>query len=82
MAALIQQGVSQQTPAAQNVWRTTGGNSGPRRKRRKKRASSKATGRSNGKRRASSSSRKPARLVKGSAAAKAYMAKIRRKRKK
>lgn len=80
--AVVQQGVNQQTPAAQSVWRTAGGSrgssNGGRRKRKKKATRSKRTAST---RRASSSKKRPARLVKGSLAAKRYMASIRRKRK-
>jgi hypothetical protein len=79
-----QQAIAQQTPAVQAMlapWMNGGrvGSSSPRRKRRAVRVKTKRT-----KRRASSSkrSKKPARLVKGSAAAKRYMASIRRKRRK
>lgn len=57
--------------------------SGARKRRRK--AGTKAAGTRKGKKKAAAprarASKKPARLVKGSAAAKAYMAKIRRKKK-
>lgn len=85
-----QQGWNQQTPAAVQIIRSAYGaaRSLMRRKRSKTRsASSKsATGRKRKRRAASSSkrsgtSRKRSKLVKGSAAAKAYMAKIRAKRK-
>jgi len=72
-------GVSQMTPAATNVLARAGrgsmnGNGGRKRKRngsKKKAAGAKRRRKSGGK----------ARLVKGSKAAKAYMAKIRKKRK-
>lgn len=66
-------GLAQQTPAVQSLYR--GRRSTGSGRRRKKRSAAAAPRRR--KRRASS---KPARLVKGSAAAKRYMAKIRRKR--
>ncbi len=71
-------GFAQATPAAQimqGAGRMTNGRARPT--RRKKRRNGTAKVRTSSKRRRSS---KPARLVKGSAAAKAYMAKIRRKR--
>ena len=78
------QAMSQQTPAVQSMlapWMNGGsvGSSRPRRKRAAVRVKTKTT-----KRRATKSAngRKPARLVKGSAAAKRYMASIRRKRRK
>jgi hypothetical protein len=55
---------------------------GRKRKRRTKRTSSRTSSRTRRKRRASSPRKKRAPLVKGSAAAKRYMAKIRRKRRK
>lgn len=74
-------GFAQQTPATQALFqRASRGtrSSAPRRKRRTKaKAKAKATTR----RRRSTKAKRPARLVKGSRAAKAYMAKIRRKRK-
>lgn len=83
-----QQGWSQQTPAIQSLLRTSIGGTrrvGGSRKRAKKSAS--ASGRSIKKRRKSagkraSGTKRAARLVKGSAAARAYMAKIRKLRKK
>jgi len=74
-------GIGQQTSAAQIITASAPGN-GVRSARRKRKSSRTTAARS---RRASpakrSSKRGRARLVKGSAAAKAYMAKIRRKRK-
>lgn len=83
--AVMQQGFNQQTPAIMQLLRSANGarRAAPAsRKRRKKSASS-------ARKRASSSTRRtkkkraagPARLVKGSAAAKRYMAKIRKMRK-
>lgn len=71
-------GWAQQTLAARVAVSKTNGARGGRKsaKRRKKKAAA-ASGSRKRKRR----NGKPARLVKGSAAAKAYMAKIRRKRK-
>lgn len=79
---IMQQGVGQQTPAAQNVWRSVGGAvrravRGTRRKRKAKRARLGPVRLSK-----SNTRRVKGRLKKGSAAAKAYMASIRRKRKK
>jgi hypothetical protein len=74
-------GIGQMTPAAQSVLQRAGGgmrgrSNGPKRRRTKKKAAA-----SGARKRKRSRSKKPARLVKGSKAAKAYMAKIRRKRK-
>jgi hypothetical protein len=73
--------IGQQTAANRLITAYAPGNGattrGPRRKRRKV---ARATARKTAKRRASKA--RPARLVKGSAAARAYMAKIRRKRRK
>jgi hypothetical protein len=66
-------GFAQQTAAVQSLFRKRGSNGGAR-KRRKKTAAAAP-------RRKKRASGKKARLVKGSAAAKRYMAKIRRKRK-
>lgn len=77
-----QQGWNQQTPAVQTIMR--GGLAVGRalRSARRSRRSKAATSKKRKKRSASSSPRRKAsRLVKGSAAAKAYMAKIRKKRK-
>jgi hypothetical protein len=85
MIQIGQQGWSQQTPAVQTIIR--GGlavGRALRRTRRSKRSKAASPGKKRKKRAGSSSKRassKPARLVKGSAAAKAYMAKIRKKRK-
>lgn len=68
-------GFAQQTPAAQRAMRIGGNGTGRRRKRRAKKVAG-------ARRRKRRSSKKPARLVKGSAAAKRYMASIRRKRRK
>jgi hypothetical protein len=67
---------------AMNPWGTGNGTAAAP-KRRKKRTSSTKTKRTSStrKKRTSSTRKKPARLVKGSAAAKAYMAKIRKRRK-
>lgn len=75
-------GAGQQTMAAQLVGSRPGATNGPRRRKRKSSAK-----RAPARRRMAKASRKanrtkrPARLVKGSAAAKRYMASIRRKRK-
>jgi hypothetical protein len=79
-----QQAMAQQTPAVQAMLAPfmnggTVGSNRPRRKRKAVRVTTKRTKRRATKR---ASSRKPARLVKGSAAAKRYMASIRRKRRK
>lgn len=75
------QGIGQQTAVGQIIGSKASGSMGGKRSARKRRASkAKSAPR---KRKASSAkrSRGRARLVKGSKAAKAYMAKIRRKRK-
>jgi hypothetical protein len=73
-------GFAQQTPATQAMFRAAGRRGGVKsaRVRRRKRKSAARTTVSRKRRRTKS---RPARLVKGSAAAKRYMAKIRRKRK-
>lgn len=83
-----QQGWSQQTPAALSIIRSGIGAARSivrkARSKRRSKASATSTGRKRKKRVRTSSARKStaARLVKGSAAAKAYMAKIRKKRRK
>jgi hypothetical protein len=74
-------GVGQQTRAGQIIIASAPGNGmrGTKRKRKASRKTAARRSRSNPAKRAVSRKR-PARLVKGSAAAKAYMAKIRRKR--
>lgn len=85
-----QQGWSQQTPAAMQIIRQGIGQARSvvrgARSRKRKATSSTSTGRKRRKRASSSAtrssrSRKLKRLVKGSAAAKAFMAKLRAKRK-
>ena len=79
-----QQGMGQGTAAMQSLYRLgLGVRSATRSLKRRSRKRASSTGKRKS-RKASSASRKssrPARLVKGSAAAKAYMAKIRKKRK-
>jgi hypothetical protein len=72
-------GFAQMTPASQAMFQRAGARGGRRSaaKRRRKAVAK----RSAPKRRAGKRAKRPARLVKGSAAAKKYMAKIRRKRK-
>lgn len=70
--------VGQQTAAGQMLMTRSPGSGVKRTRTRKRKASALAPR----KRKASSAKRKPARLVKGSAAAKRYMASIRRKRRK
>lgn len=80
-----QQGWSQQTPAVQTLLSQAFGTvkRAGTKKRRKKATSTRSRKRSaSSRKRASSSRKKPARLVKGSAAAKRYMASIRKKRRK
>jgi len=84
-----QQGWSQQTPAIQSLLRSAVGgmrraSGSSKRRKKKKSAGAKRAKRSAGgskKAKRATSRGKKARLVKGSAAAKAYMAKIRKKRK-
>lgn len=79
-----QQGWSQQTPAAIQIIRQGLGRLQSRASGRRSKRSKAATSRKPRKRARTSSKRssrsKPARLVKGSAAAKAYMARIRKLR--
>jgi len=70
-------GFAQQTPATQQLFARASGRRGGRTTQRRRRAKAKAAG---APRRRRAASRRPARLVKGSAAAKRYMASIRRKR--
>jgi len=76
-------GFAQQTAATQRMFQQAGriGGQSTQRKRRRKAAKKKAV-RAVGRKRRAKRSGKPARLVKGSAAAKRYMASIRRKRRK
>lgn len=69
----------QQTPAAQIILAQASGRTGGLRSARKRRKKARAAAPS--RKRRSAKRGRPARLVKGSRAAKAYMAKIRRKRK-
>jgi len=71
-------GQAQQTTANQLVGVRAARNGNGKRRKRRTAAAKRAPMR----RKRSSSSKRPARLVKGSAAAKRYMAKIRRKRRK
>jgi hypothetical protein len=75
-------GFAQQTPATQQLFAKAGRKGGKRsaatRKRRKTKAKAKASPR---RKRKTARAKRPARLVKGSAAAKRYMASIRRKKK-
>lgn len=75
-------GFAQQTPATQQLFARAGRKGGKRsaaaRKRRKTKAKTKASPR---RKRKTARAKRPARLVKGSAAAKRYMASIRRKKK-
>jgi len=76
-------GFAQQTPATQAMFQRAGRPGGKRSaavRRRKKRKTVKARG-TRAKVRKRTTSKRKARLVKGSAAAKRYMASIRRKRK-
>ena len=78
--AVVQQGMDQQTPAIKTLLRGVVGRSIGSPRRRKARTTRKATKRTKTARRRSSG--KAARFVKGSAAAKAFMARLRAKRKK
>lgn len=71
-------GFAQMTPASQRALGSRGATSSNGTRRRKR----KATRTGSAKRKVRTAARKAGRLVKGSAAAKRYMAKIRRKRRK
>jgi hypothetical protein len=78
-------GIGQQTLVGQVIGRgqtMRGNGGGVRRKRKASRKTAARSRRASPAKRATTRRSKPARLVKGSAAAKAYMAKIRRKRRK
>lgn len=77
--AVVQQGMDQQTPAIKTLLRAVVGRSTGSTRRRKARTTRKATRKKTARRK---SRGKAARFVKGSAAAKAFMAKLRAKRKK
>jgi hypothetical protein len=91
MALIPIQGMGQMTPAQQNTIRKAAGGTarasgrkrskGRKRTRSKKRAAPRAKKRSTKRATKRSSGKRGSRLVKGSAAAKAYMKKIRGKRK-
>jgi len=72
-------GFSQMTQASQRALGTGARSNGNGTRRRKRKASTRS---GSAKRKRSTMAKKAKRLVKGSAAAKAYMAKLRRKRKK
>lgn len=72
-------GFAQQTPATQAMFQRAG--RGPARTTRRKRRTKAKRAAAPRKRTRRAKSKRPARLVKGSAAAKRYMASIRRKRK-
>lgn len=72
-------GFAQQTPATQALFQRLGRTNGGTVRRRKRRTKAKSAVTTRRKRRATA--KRPARMVKGSRAAKQYMAKIRRKRK-
>lgn len=73
-------GFAQQTPATQALFQRASGRSAGTTRRRKRRTKAKRAAAPR-KRTRRAKSKRPARLVKGSAAAKRYMASIRRKRK-
>lgn len=74
-------GFAQQSPAVQALLQKTGVARKPRRKTTRKKATrKKATRRAPARRRSTARAKKPARMVKGSAAAKRHMAKLRRMR--
>lgn len=77
----IQQGWNQQTSAVQNTLRKALGTTVRRARRVTSRAVAKATGKRRSKKKRAAPRAKRAHLVKGSAAAKRYMARIRAKRK-
>jgi hypothetical protein len=72
-------GFAQQTAATQELFRRAGRLGGQRTQRKRRKSAKKKAVRASGRKRRSGG--KKARLVKGSAAAKRYMASIRRKRK-
>lgn len=76
-------GFAQQTPATQALFQRAGRIGGKRSaaKRKRKKSAKKRVARAAPKRRRRAKSKRPARLVKGSAAAKRYMASIRKRRK-
>jgi len=74
-------GFAQQTPATQALFQRAGRKGGLRSAAKRRRSTKKKAVRATGRKRRTRTTRK-ARLVKGSAAAKRYMASIRRKRKK
>lgn len=77
-----QQGWSQQTPAVQTMLQQAFGTVRRTASRKRRKTATRAKSKRSPARRASSKKRsKPARMVKGSAAAKRYMASIRKKRK-
>jgi hypothetical protein len=73
-------GFAQQTPATQRLFSQAAGRRGGQTTQRRRRRKAKAAAAMPRRRRRRSRARRPARLVKGSAAAKRYMASIRRKR--
>jgi hypothetical protein len=75
-------GFAQQTAATQELFRRAGSLGGRTTQRRRRKSAKKKAVRASGRRRTKRKVGKPARLVKGSAAAKKYMASIRRKRRK
>jgi hypothetical protein len=74
--------IGQQTAAARLITAYSAGNGTTRGPARRRRKAPRAAARKTAKRRSAKARGRPARLVKGSAAARAYMAKIRRKRRK
>lgn len=79
---VIPQGFNQATPAMLATVAQAMGRRGTGGTRRRRKATSTRRGAARTRRATAARKRKPARLVKGSRAAKAYMAKVRRKRRK
>jgi hypothetical protein len=76
-------GFAQQTPATQAMFQRAGRTTSTTARRRKRKTAAKKRAKTTrARRRTTARAKRPARLVKGSRAAKAYMAKIRRKRRK
>lgn len=75
-------GTAQQTQATQLVVGGMSGRATGTRRRKRKSAAKRATPKRRTRRASSRSAKRPARMVKGSAAAKRYMAKLRRMRRK
>lgn len=81
MAIVTLGGMGDMTPAMQNIIRKAAGGTARARSKKRKKASSSRKKKVAAKPVSKRASKRPARLVKGSAAAKRYMASIRAKRK-